>query len=171
MAMRWQFVLVAVGLVAGCQTQGASAGPQPIRSDDPQGCRYHSCPGPPAPSDTLRLSLDGVPFANFRVRAAVDAGRSHQARITVHVEPGTSIRAYTVGEAGESYGQGPHGLVGVDVIQHGEHLMDGQILTFTWRPARTGKRSLVVFYRAVAPRKVYPFDGTIGTSVGDFQVA
>ena len=171
MAMRWQFVLVAAGLVAGCQTHGASPGPHAIGSDDPQGCRLHSCPGPPAPSDTLRLSLDGIPFANFRVRTAVDSGRSHLARIAVHVEPGTSIGAYTVGEAGESYGAGPQGVAGVHVIQRGDHLVDGQILTFTWRPAKTGKRSLVVFYRAIAPRKVYPYDGQIGTSVGDFQAA
>jgi len=66
---------------------------------------------------------------------------------------------------------GPQGVAGVHVIQRGDHLVDGQILTFTWRPAKTGKRSLVVFYRAIAPRKVYPYDGQIGTSVGDFQAA
>jgi hypothetical protein len=170
MAVQWQLGLVAVGLMAGCQTHGISAGPHPFRSDDPQGCRHHSCPGPPAPRDTMRLSLDGVPFANFRVRTAVDGGRSHLARVTVHVEPGTSIEEYTLGEAGESYGAGPQGLVGVHAIQRGEHLVDGQVLTFTWRPAAAGARSLVMFYRAVAPREVYPYDGQIGTSVGDFQV-
>lgn len=171
MAMRWQFLLMAVGLAAGCQTQGINAGPHPFRSDDPQGCRYHSCPGPPAPRDTLRLSLDGVAFANFRARTAVGVGRSHLARLTVRVEPGTSIGTYTVGEAGESYGAGPNGLIGVHVIQRGNRLLDGQVLEFRWRPTVAGRRSLVVFYQAIAPRKVYPYDGQIGTSVGDFQVA
>jgi hypothetical protein len=171
MAVRSQVLLVAIALSAGCQTHRVNGAAHPFRSDDPQGCRYHSCPGPTPPHDTLRLALDGVPFANFRARTAVDGERVHRARLVVHVEPGTSIGAYTVGEAGQSYGSGPQGLVGVHVIQRGNRLVDGQVLTFAWRPTVAGKRSLVVFYRAVAPRKVYPYDGQIGTSVGDFQVS
>jgi hypothetical protein len=117
------------------------------------------------------LTLDGVPFASFRVRTPVAAGRSHLARVVVHVEPGTSIAAFTVGEAGTAYGIGPHGLTGVRAILSGNKLVDGQVLTFRWRPAVKGKRSLVLFYRAIAPRKVYPSDSQIAASVGNFQVA
>jgi hypothetical protein len=149
----------------------ASAQPNhPYSSDDPQGCRYHSCPGPPMPRDTMLLSLDGVPFKNFLMRRTIAQQHVYRVRLIVHVEPGTRIGTYTVGEAGLSYGEGPDGLTGVRIIQRGTQLVDGEALTFNWRPALKGSRSLVVFYEAIAQRKVYPVDGSVGTSVGDFLV-
>ena len=177
MAMRPGYLLVVCLVLTSCQHRPvvaqASSSPQPnypYSSDDPQGCRYHSCPGPPMPSDTLKLSLDGVPFTSFRARQRITQEHVYRASITVRVEPGTRIGAFTLGEAGLSYGSGPDGLTGVRVIRKGSQLTDGQVLTFDWHPALKGSRSIVVFYRAIVERKVYPVDGEIGTSVGDFLV-
>lgn len=146
-------------LVASCTSSGT-----------PQlGCASASCPAPRPPRDTLALSLDDTPAHNLRNHRL---GRIHtfKAVVRVGVELGTSIGTFVIGEAGPAWGSGD-GLGGVRVLKTGSRLVDGQVLTFDWTPAASGRRSLVIQYTAAFHVAAKPAEVRVGAPMGDILIA
>lgn len=126
------------------------------------------CPAPATPDVRFVVEVDGRAVAAGAQPVDIAAGTSVDLTLRVTAPTGTRLRSLTVGDADDSWGQGPDGPTGLDQVLIDAPDVDSATFerTLTWTPQgnRGDVRNLVAIFTMVDE------GGSVGTRIASVRL-